>query len=786
MGAKRMFIKYIAIIFMLTILTVMPAFSITNTKTLTVYYTKYLDAYGFAKAEWVSNAKHSGDYSVHLFLWEINDFLGLHKGYTTLWIPVNITLGDINLNETYFYELTYYLTGRPYVAFELSNGVRIQTNAFKINYSTEWTRYKLSDILGSYWLWSDGGGGSWNETVEHYGHSAKIVFFIIGFYEERGQDLAEAWFDDITINGVTYPLEPDYVGDSIIVSGRCIPSNSLIQVYWDKVKAWDGKEGLLAQGFAKDALYSFNITIPQAAMGTHYIIVKNVASSEEVSRTFTIIPRIVFEPVKVIPGYNVTVKGKGCPQESQILLLYNPELSSVSGEKIGNGDDYTKTFYLGHAPVLIETYHIILSGVIGKGTGTQTAFSGILTPPITAGTVEIKTKIGGIPFTITDKNGELTARDASGSFTFTAGSINYDSGNWALLFPKNYAPDVDTNITIKYEVAGYTVDGFTGKVCFAKAPKKDFNIIASYKYYSTNIQFSASTDVFGSFSTSIKIPFTQEPGSYKIVVLDNRGKPLSEREIQVVAITAPHISLTSFNKITNEFNITINYEASDEYGITKGLAYIDDVLAKEFSMNMTRAVSSQILLENILEGEHTVRVEIFNLFNKSASDKAKILVDRTPPIIILECPEETANRNLVVKWNVTDSLSGVNPNTIILQVGGTTHPLHGSAGNINVLIENNTVITLKAEDYAGNTASKSVQVRYMVKTTTTAPVSTSSTVTSSTTTFSSSPSSTSSVPETSATSAETQSEAFNIIPLAGIVAVAVFAVTAFLLFKRKR
>jgi len=776
-----MFIKYIAIIFMLTILIAIPAVSTANTNTLTVYYSKYLETRGFVQAEWNSYTKYAGEYSILLSISEdLQDFLQVSRGRVVLWLPVNLTLGDIDLNETYFYALldpSYFY--KPYAAFELSNGTRILFFfPQNVRVEKEWTKYKLSELVIP--------GGSWEEVVKRYGPSAKVVFFTIGYDEDFLQSLGSAYIDDITINGVTYPLEPDYVGDSIIVSGRCIPSNSLIQVYWDKVKAWDGKEGLLAQGFAKDALYSFNITVPQAAMGTHYIIVKNVASSEEVSRTFTIIPRIVFEPVKVIPGYNVTVKGKGFPQESQMLLLYNHTSFWVFDEKIGNGDGYTKTFYLGHAPVKIETCRIMLSGVIGKGTGTQTTFSETLTPPITAGTVEIKTKISSILFTITDKNGQLTARDASGSFTFAAGSINYDNGNLALIFPKNYAPDADTNITIKYEVAGHTIDCFTGNVYFTKAPKKDFSIIASYTYYSANIQSSIITDALGSFSTSIKIPFTQEPGSYKIAVLDNRGNLLYEREIQVAAITAPHISLTSFNKITNEFNITINYEASDEYGITKGLAYIDDVLAKEFSMNMTRAVSSQILLENILEGEHTVRVEIFNLFNKSASDKAKILVDRTPPIIILECPEETANRNLVVKWNVTDSLSGVNPNSIILQVGGTTHPLHGSAGNINVLIENNTVITLKAEDYAGNTASKSVQVRYMVKTTTTAPVSTPSTVTSSTTTFSSSPSSTSSAPETSATSAETQSEAFNIIPLAGIVAVAVFAVTAFLLFKRKR
>ncbi len=110
---------------------------------------------------------------------------------------------------------------------------------------------------------------------------------------------------------VTLSLVPSLgpVGTEVVVTVTGVTIGGLVKVYWDSVKLWDGKAGLLAEDYAVNATATIDIVIPEAVAGGHYVITKDVESGQSSSATFTVDPEIVLDPTAGIAGDTITVTG---------------------------------------------------------------------------------------------------------------------------------------------------------------------------------------------------------------------------------------------------------------------------------------------------------------------------------------------------------------------------------------------------------------------------------------------------------------------------------------------
>ncbi|MCS7119885.1 MAG: STT3 domain-containing protein [Nitrososphaerota archaeon] len=77
-------------------------------------------------------------------------------------------------------------------------------------------------------------------------------------------------------------------GAQVTVSGTLENIGAQFKIFWDYVGDWDGRGGLIAEGYAKGYKYSANVTIPSAHEGEHYIIVRDEVSGLESRVGFTL------------------------------------------------------------------------------------------------------------------------------------------------------------------------------------------------------------------------------------------------------------------------------------------------------------------------------------------------------------------------------------------------------------------------------------------------------------------------------------------------------------------
>ena len=110
------------------------------------------------------------------------------------------------------------------------------------------------------------------------------------------------------------------VGTKVTVTVTNVTIGGLVKIYWDSVKAWDGKAGFLAEGYAVGPTATIKIVIPEAVAGDHYVIAKDVESGNSLAATFTVVPKIVLSPDYGVVGDTITVTGTGFAEESIILL----------------------------------------------------------------------------------------------------------------------------------------------------------------------------------------------------------------------------------------------------------------------------------------------------------------------------------------------------------------------------------------------------------------------------------------------------------------------------------
>jgi len=325
------------------------------------------------------------------------------------------------------------------------------------------------------------------------------------------------------------------VGDKITVSGASTTPGGLIQVYWDSVKAWDGKAGLLAEAYAVGTSYSVTIVIPNATQGTHYVIVKDVEASEVSFNSFTVNPKLTLNPSSVLPGDAVNVVGTGFAGSTSAVILYKPTENAVTNEAVGTGDGLTKAFYLDHAPVKYGSVTVKLGGT-----------------PTTGYTVDYVAGI--IYFTTAPASGQaITADYTYYTATVTASASTNDVGFFTASFnvPSTETPGSSYNV-LALDSKGNTVSvslnvvaqkitltpdkGYRGATVTVTGRGFAASKTVDIRWYLTTSDYITVVDDYpvgadGTFTTTFTVPAVPdptEPGTlYTVKAIDTAGNTAS-------------------------------------------------------------------------------------------------------------------------------------------------------------------------------------------------------------------------------------------------------------------
>ena len=122
-----------------------------------------------------------------------------------------------------------------------------------------------------------------------------------------------------------------------------------------------------------------------------------------------------------------------------------------------------------------------------------------------------------------------------------------------------------------------------------------------------------------------------------------------------VDFNPPTISIVSPQNETTTMNssVTIRWSSEDSIYLAKHEVYLDGSLIATLD-NTTK----QFTISNIAEGEHRVRVVAYDYVGHSSYDEIVIYVDRTPPSVSIQSPQNDSlvPMEFVVEWTATDNM----------------------------------------------------------------------------------------------------------------------------------
>jgi len=131
-------------------------------------------------------------------------------------------------------------------------------------------------------------------------------------------------------------------GSEIHVSGGEATAGVECMLYWDAVKVWDSKKGLLnsTEAYA-DGTYEIWFDVPEAVAGDHWLWVKDADSGDTTSQLFEVVPKTSC-PDRGLHEDRVEVKGYGFDDEVKVCVMLiagtTPNGVDVVGETIDTGD----------------------------------------------------------------------------------------------------------------------------------------------------------------------------------------------------------------------------------------------------------------------------------------------------------------------------------------------------------------------------------------------------------------------------------------------------------------
>lgn len=271
---------------------------------------------------------------------------------------------------------------------------------------------------------------------------------------------------------ISVPVLDVYSGvydDEVEVEGEGITAGSTVNIYWDSVKSWDGKSGLLGSVTAEsDGSYDFEFDVPESTNGNHYVWVKDGDTGDtERSDAFVVNTDAESTPDSGLEDDDIEVEGWGFGGSIDVAIglfddFATAPVETVDDEETGDeGDDDEDTFEF--------------------TTDNK---------PIVPGSVVVT---DGVETITDDGDGSLTG-DMGGD-----GSVNYVTGEVEVEFDTE--PAMGAEIVVDYNYFD-DVDNIV-------------NILTT----------SGMSNSVGSFDKTVTVPEVDDmtAGSYELVIWDGDG-----------------------------------------------------------------------------------------------------------------------------------------------------------------------------------------------------------------------------------------------------------------------
>ncbi len=195
-----------------------------------------------------------------------------------------------------------------------------------------------------------------------------------------------------------------------------------------------------------------------------------------------------------------------------------------------------------------------------------------------------------------------------------------------------------------------------------------------------------------------------DDGVHSVLVraIDIAGNIATDQISIVVDRTPPTINILmpQSGSILNSTEIPIEWNASDMLGVAYFELYLDGILIANISANQTNYIV------NTSEGIHNLTIRAIDILGNVAIKTIEITVDITPPIIYILEPSNTSIfnvSNIVIIWNSSDNLSGIDHYEIFLDGDIVLSEIPSEQTNCSLYLEEGThIIAIWAVDKAGN------------------------------------------------------------------------------------
>ncbi|OYT44451.1 hypothetical protein B6U84_04070 [Candidatus Bathyarchaeota archaeon ex4484_40] len=307
------------------------------------------------------------------------------------------------------------------------------------------------------------------------------------------------------------------VGMEVAVYGTIETAGGKYQIYWDHVKPWDGRSGLIAEGYAEGNTYATVITIPPAYRGVHHVIVLDVMAESTAAATFNVKPEMRVEPDRGPAGLKVKVSGHLVNNEVIDIIFLNPatgDYSVVVEGAVTGSDGYFEAWF--NVPQ------------VDPGNYTVQAFLDDARPP---GTPEAET-----PFTVLESPAiALTPNEGMAGDLVTVQGFNFaPNSNVTVYFEDEMVAAVEADdagaFTASFNVPEMPYGGYA-----VKAVDDIYNIPAeaSFTVHEAEISTRAALYLAGdTLSFNVKCTGRFQPNSeITIAIVDPEGVPFKTLRI---------------------------------------------------------------------------------------------------------------------------------------------------------------------------------------------------------------------------------------------------------------
>jgi len=195
---------------------------------------------------------------------------------------------------------------------------------------------------------------------------------------------------------------------------------------------------------------------------------------------------------------------------------------------------------------------------------------------------------------------------------------------------------------------------------------------------------------------------TLNDGVWNITVIayDKVGNTNSSTIIIYIDTTPPFVEIKTPKDYSfiNQTSVIITWNMCDNLLIEKIEIYLDEKKLAELL-----PPTNQYLISNLPEGEHRVKVVVYDKMNYNSYDEVRIIVDLTKPHVKVETPQSNSyvSGSFTLKWNASDNY-GIRE-FIIYANDEKIMELNGTEAEVSISLKDG-VYTIKvvAIDYAGN------------------------------------------------------------------------------------